>query len=59
MKVKRTKTVVAGALLLATGLLLLAGLALGLTTGGQAAGPATALNILHTNDTWGYVDPCG
>lgn len=35
----------------------------GLETGAQLAGSsgpaAYTLSILHTNDTWGYVDPCG
>jgi hypothetical protein len=30
-----------------------------LQTDGAPKGTALALTIVHTNDTWGYTEPCG
>ena len=58
MHIRRAGSNIARVLLLGAGLLLLAAAILGLPAGCHAD-PTTALNIFHTNDTWGYVDPCG
>lgn len=48
-----------------TGPLLMLAVALAALTGCQSLPPPTAsqeavqFSIVHTNDTWGYVDPCG
>ena len=39
------------------------GTGMALETGSQGVDPSTpmtyTLSLLHSNDTWGYVDPCG